>query len=212
MASPSSSAMSRPRSRTAVSRDHPRIGELVFAMSLRVPILRWRGLLSANRVVCPRARHHLRAADPGCLPARDLHLSATAAMFPSPAAPLGACSRVRDNPSASSSSATAHGCATSRSSSPASPAASRSAVRAEFRDRHGRVFGAGRSGGYLLFTFSRCYLLLRAIIGAVPAGVRFVILSDSPRMAAVPGRSLFMVCPRRRPGQPNHDESARGDA
>ena len=53
------------------------IGELVTAMALMIPeFFGGEGGISANRTVGkPVLGHHLRAADPGLLPARDLHAS-----------------------------------------------------------------------------------------------------------------------------------------
>ena len=52
------------------------LGELVTAMALMIPeFFGGEGGVSANRVGRQAvARHHLRAADPGLLPARDLHV------------------------------------------------------------------------------------------------------------------------------------------
>ena len=153
------------------------IGELVFAMSLMVPgVLRRRG----RRLGQPRRRqagpgHHLRAADPGVLPARDLHASsAPRRCSPSRARRSAACStRCATTPSGSSSSATARsGCATSSFIIAGFFAGIAGGMYAlNFEIATAEVVGAARSGAYLLFTFlGGATFFFGPIIGARPDG------------------------------------------
>ena len=125
------------------------VGELVADVADVAGVLRRRG----RRQRQPRGRQPLLGVSFG--PQIQLYylialytFVCTAAMFAFTRTPLGACSTpVRDNPSASSSSATTpRWCATWPSSPAASSPASPGAGGAELRDRHRRVVGGQRSG------------------------------------------------------------------
>ena len=195
------------------------IGELVAPMVADGSrVLRRRGRRrrqSHRRQAVPR--HHLRAADPGLLPASpSTPSSARRRCSPSRERRSAACSTpCATTPSGSSSSATARSaCATSRSSSPASsPASPAACTRCNFEIATAEVVGAGALRRLpAVHVPRRRDLLLRADHRRRPDGRRLrAVLRGDQGLAALPRPDLHVHGDVRagRHRQPDHDEPAR---